>query len=230
MKKALALILVSVLVGAAGADPIGVYIDDDFGGSSLNPATWCTEGSGTITVDSSKVSLQGVNWSANARMYSENHLQFLPEAGQEVILTSTDIATQNYGNGVYWGFAGSGDNRIHLLADSIEGYSWATTLNVKYNGTDQKVRLLGDNELNGEFSIAWSTDNIKVWRDDTLLFDLQEDAPSMQIPTVVMRVYAESWCSQIQMGSAHLEIVPEPATMSLLAVGGLSVLLRRKRS
>lgn len=230
MKTTLTSILILVLANLAMASPVGVYVNDTFSGGSLDTNVWNSYvGAGaSVTVAGGNLTLTSPgNWSDYSGVNSKATVK--PDAGQTVILASTGMTTPDWSIGAYWGLEGDANNSILIYRDNTGQGNSSTVLNVKVNGTNQATTLMASNTMNGAFTILWSQGGVAVEHNGSLLFDSAVSAPYWALPGTAMRADFMSWGnSTLTISDATLEVVPEPATMLLLGLGGLAFLRRRK--
>ncbi len=220
--------LVLLLTAVAWASPIGVYIDDDFAGSALDTNVWNVNNASYITVADSKLTLVSPgNWSSSANVWSKDTVA--PEAGQTVIMTITGMETDEWASTPYCGLVGSGDNKIQLLRGDA-GNGWGVYIDLGNENGTYRTKILDQSQMTGLYVISWSQGYVAITRNGDEVFNSNWDGASDNVPSAELRADFLSWGSaRLAAGAAKLEVVPEPATMSLLAIGGLGVLIRRKR-
>jgi len=228
MKNTLTGILVLILAGAAWASPIGVYVDDDFTGSSLDTNEWNVNNTSFITVADSKLTLVSPgNWSDCAHVWSKDAV--LPDAGQTVILTATGMETDQWAATPYWGLVGSGNNKIQLLRGDA-GDGWGVYVDIGNDSGTYRAKILAQHQMTEKFEIIWSPGLVVVERNDEVVFSTSIWGGAGNIPTATLSADFLSWGgARLAADTTKLEVVPEPATLSLLAAGGLLAVLRKRR-
>lgn len=228
MKRTM-LILIGLSACALSAQA-GVILDDDFIGSDgdpVNPTLW--DASGTVALDGG----------GNVALIPSSSSALTAKSAYGYHPTGSDNAKLSLqGNVVAWctieGLSGAGDNHILLHTD------WASNWVVDImggtgTGASYMTSVPRDYTSTKNWVIEWFPANVRVYLEGSLILDTSATTPtggaaSWSIPTVdlapMLHTYSDG--NPLRMGRVTWETVPEPATMSLLVVGGLS-LLRRKR-
>jgi len=220
--------LVLFLAAVAWASPVGVYIDDDFAGSALDTNVWNVNDPSYISVSDSKLTLVSPgNWSNCANVGSK--VTVAPEAGQTVIMTVTGMESDEWSATPYCGLVGSGDNKIQLLRGDA-GNGWGVYIDLGNENGTYRTKILDQSQMTGTYVISWSLDYVAIMRNGDEVFNSDWEGASDNIPSVALRADFLSWGgARLAADSAKLEVVPEPATMSLLVLGGLVAVLRSRR-
>lgn len=232
MKRASVFCVLLMMASIAQASPVGVYVDDDFSGSSLDSATWTSwaNSGASVGVSSSRANIDSTGWDNSAAIRSIAAVT--PDPGQTVVLSSIGIATEEWSTWGYWGLTG-GDNAIQLFRGGSEDNFW-TYVDISTSSTHSRFAIEQfSNAFNGDYQLTWSSAGVQVSKAGTLLFDSAINAPtwgdaSWTIPTDSLRLQIGAMGGGgISVDSVMLQVVPEPMTMILLATGGLAAFRRR---
>jgi len=201
-----------------------VYVNDSFTGSTLDSSVWNSSAEGvSIRTDIQQVKMQG-GWIQSKAMVS-------PDFGQTVIVSATEIWNSSYSSNTYWGlFDASGSNYIILDEQS----NWYVRM---MNGGVSQVtagQVEWGDQMRGAWTISWSPTQVLIKQGATVKFDSAVTGPAgggnWNFPTVDMGIKAGALDSskELYFGSLTLEVVPEPASLALLALGALPLLRRRR--
>jgi hypothetical protein len=244
MKKILVvLMLVLGMVTAANASTVGVYFDDDFNGTSLDSATWVnntplppaypgSDASVQFGVKNDKygneyatpswVMFKGWNYSPDVASVAAVH----PDAGQTVVLSTRDMSFEGWKQYTCWGFSdATGQNSIFLRQTSGNG----VTAQITTNGATQMKSLSHSTELLVlGWHIDWAPDSVKIVSDiwgtvfDSAVTTTDNNGNAWNLPTADMSVAVKNvYYARASFDNLKLEVVPEPATLALLSLGGL---------
>jgi hypothetical protein len=216
----------------ASASPVGVYYTEDFSGTTLNADLWnatnvtmgkrLTDKWGNTAMEPGYVMLDG--WDPGAELIGI--VKVHPEVGQTVVLSVSDIVADAWPAGTGWGFDG--------IRVAMGNWSWNSDANVDIEIGSQKKSNVHTNELMlMDWTINWSPDRITVvsgtWG---TIFDTATMAPdaggSWVIPTTDQGFYAYNYYQgAMSLSGVKLEVVPEPVTLVMLAVGSFGLIRRR---
>lgn len=234
MKRELMTLAATVgLTLAATASPTGVYINDDFTGSSLNTAVWdASYTTGTVYVQNSYVNVQAAN--STASLSSKTTLTPNSEA-QFVKLTATNLGFSNaWPNDIQFGLSANpgptSDEAFLRIAMAKENSVLASI-----NGKTYKIQGLPGPISIAEFSIVWTPTKVQFWNGSTLWFDTSTTTPiqggSWDIPDVEMKAFGLTYANAetVSADAIKYEVVPEPAMASLALLGAAAFGLRRRR-
>ena len=122
---------------------------------------------------------------------------------KEYIITSTYNRNNNNYEGQRWG---------RVTIEDADSFTNTSSTGVKVNGVDDVSISFGNNTAEG-YVAEWS--DVKCGSDGDFAIRTVWDN-------------SEAGSKGYGVGVFRLEQVPEPATMSLLALGGLNELIRRK--
>lgn len=221
--------LIVDFAGAFAVDPMDIEVTD-VGSSSHtifetggNVAEWTTAG-GQVSGDSSfdegggvDGSLSGASGSLKWSMVTAVTGEWsLDGSGNIVISGGGDQITRNAADG--WGVKGGGSNNID---EDILGFDFDFSNLTLPAG--QFLRITEFTTSNGG-SARIIVDGVsdQVVAPGAVSIDLSDGQ--------LVAFSGDSTTSQYRLDTVTLEVVPEPATMSLLAVGGIALLRRRRRS
>ncbi len=231
MKK-MSVLMVLSLVAVASASPVGIYFDDDFSGTALNPSTWntYTVGGASVTVSNSNVYV-----AASSNMAQLTSVASVaPGTGQTVTLTGTNVGLSDAwpNEGMSWGFSG-GPNLYWTKYGQPGGWTYGAYLDM--GGKSRWLWGYGSSSWSS-IKFDWSADKVTVYQNGSLVFDssdLTNYAPyeggSWTIPTSASNVQASTYVNGLTFSfdRLKLEVVPEPATIGLLGLGILGLIRKR---
>lgn len=235
MKYGVMAAVVLAVAGWVSASPIGVYVDDSFDAATLDSANWTTHGSVTLgqklhsTGNETHMTAPGYvlidGWNDAAELIGVDMVH--PDAGQTVILTTSGLTANEWGAGTSWGLLGGAmvsvgnwqEQHVHNCAIQIAGKKCSNILN--------------NASLDSDFVLTWTPTRITLSSTASgMIFDTDVNTPdgggSWVIPTTDAKFYAFNYLQGgISFGGTKLEVVPEPVTLALLAMGS-GLMLRRR--
>jgi hypothetical protein len=243
MKKIMSMMLVLGLTMAVNASTIGTYFDDDFNGTSLDSSIWVNNTPAAPTYPNSDASVQlgiknnkygteyataswvmfkGWDYSPDVTSVAAVH----PDDGQTVVLSTRDMSFEGWKQYTCWGFSdATGQNSIFLRQTSGNGVAAQITT----NGVAQTKTLSHPTDLLVlGWQIDWADDSVKIVSDiwgtifDSTVSTTDNNGAAWNIPTADMSVAIKNvYYARASFDNLKLEVVPEPATLALLSMGGL---------
>jgi len=207
-------------------------IDDEFtgdAGSPPNPAIWSTAAS----VAPATVTLDGVgnvvfnNPGGYTVMEALGAYHAVPGVGE-------------YGNMTMKSYVGNGATSViglmnaswteHVLIRTERPAvgTWVVSVKTASSGGEQNYDLGVGSYGPNDWNIQWALDAVRVYCNGGLVFDSAVTAPGLIIPSVAMAPWFHALGYTDSMDRTTWDVVPEPATMSLLVLGGLVMLKRRR--
>ncbi|MFA5207056.1 MAG: PEP-CTERM sorting domain-containing protein [Lentisphaeria bacterium] len=227
MKKLSVMIALVGWSGLALGSPVGVYVDDNFPGTSLNTGEWTAVN--TVAVADSYVTVTAVGGFGESKLASIDTV--MPTLGQTAVLTFTNLAfSEGWGNDYIQGFSNIwyrwGYGSMKKFEAQIGGPTGKTY-------TIDTVNFPGDTMI-ASFVINWSPDKVTFVKNGTTIFDssinLPDQGGSWVLPSTAQGVLVSSYLNSLTIGADNikLEVVPEPASLALLALGALPLLRRRR--
>jgi hypothetical protein len=236
MKSVLSVAMVCIVAVLANVSSATVLLTDDFNGSSLNTSVWKTDSvAPAISVSDSKVTMTPGGW-----VWLESVNSFAPAAGETLTLSTTNCQGSDWANGKAWGFK---NIMIDCAGDALSGYSGDIFIYMNatgfFDGNSQYLRISNGNWWTGDFTINWSAEKVTVKWYDSVIFDSTVNAPDSRyglgtstwnIPTQAAPIFASTYCGGANMvfNNMTLTSVPEPAMLSVLALGVLGLIRRKK--
>lgn len=238
----LAAAVVVVMVGSLQAD---VVVDDDFSGASLDTALWTVSGS---------ASLSGGNLLVNNGGYVKSKAgASVADAAGELTVDFMDVGTSTWVcNDMELGLysadessyvkivqLGYGDYCSLIIKNGDDRFQYRLKAGSTYSGPE--LRDVGQNQSwrievsASEVSVSvnrsnagWET-KVSVANGATTDFSPRAYGDPVNIPTG--KLFAKVHCSDpdnFLVSQVNYSAVPEPATMSLLALGGVVSLMRHR--
>lgn len=215
------------MVGGALASPIGVYVDDSFNGSTLDAQVW--NSAGTVSVGQGSVL---INANGGQFSYINSIAAVRPDAGQTVILQGFGLSSVPYSDGLGFGLYDLNNENFIMINELNTGN---LRLDMKANnGAVLSSAEFHPGGFQGDLSLSWSSSQVVITLNSTVVFDSAVNGPAgggaWILPTAPLSATAFSYVNSntISLESVRLEVVPEPATVAMLALGGGSVLLFRR--
>ena len=217
------------LTAAATASPVGVYINDDFPGTTLS-ATWqnYSAGTGTVTVADSKMTGTAPGGD-RSWVLAQNAYAVHPDLGQTVVLSSSNMELGGWCPDTMWGLTDSLGNDISLR---LYGTYYAEMV-INHGGTSQSLDLVNPQyltyQVTGAWSISWSPTQVKLISAnlgtvfDSTVQTTDRNNVAWTLPTASLAPMARTYYSSFSFDNMKLEVIPEPASVLLLglALAGL---------
>ncbi len=229
------------LTAAATASPVGVYINDDFPGTTLNATTWSNYSSPATAVTVADGTLTGgyAGGDNGAWVFANSPYAVHPEAGQTVVLSSTNLTFGAWASNNWWGL-GVGGNTTGICLRQLE----ASNVRVEITGSSGQQNLYLSapsgyltTQFVGAWSISWSPTQVKIVSAnlgtvfDSTVQTLDGAGNPWNLPTAELVPVAKAYYSGFTFDNMTLEVtqIPEPASALLLglALAGLGARKRR---
>lgn len=203
-----------------------VIVDDNFTGSAgslLNASYWVANASNTLNGDGT-ATIGGDGTLTGSVSVAPTALAF--------VRSTAYISAANWNNG-NMGF-GNGTDSI-VMRDDTGSQTWWVCVNGQDGpfgfdtGAGKDWNWSGDTA--STIQIDWYTNKVLVAFNGSPIFDSSVNKPLWTVPTAAQHMNVTSGYGVFKIDRATLETlaVPEPATLALLGLGGLAVMLRRKR-
>jgi len=240
MKRSMIAVVGMVAVVVLAASPVLADWSDNFNGG--NQLTWAVGGSGSATAQNNRYELSTAYSTSDQAVLSWVAAESFSDclvSGRVQKVESDDVflaylvgrLNPTTGNGYVCGVSSgktSPFNEPHLWLGKLAGgaYSSLAELSTQpsFNPADCQV----------EFSIVGSTLRGKVWSTGSAEPDWQIEGTDTSYNNGYGGVMAATYhvlnWDSVRVAFDDVAMTPEPATMALLALGGIGMLLRRKRS
>jgi len=231
MKYVMGMVILG-MVCLANASPVGVYYDESFDGSSLNADLWSgnavigkrlTDKFGNTAMESGYVFVDGWDYAGELIGNVKVH----PEAGQTVVLSVSQLQADAWPAYLGWGLEG-----IQVLSGNwSEGHDGYADIKI---GDQMRSNVHDNNLMTLDWTLTWAPDRITVvsavWG---TIFDTATMTPdgggSWNIPTADKGFYAYNFYQgSISFGGIKMEVIPEPMTLVMLALGGFGLIGRKR--
>lgn len=232
--KSLTTLAVLILGMSALTASAAVIFDDNFTGSAgslLNSSYWVDNenntlnGDGTATIGGDGTLTGSVSVAPTAT---------------DFVRSTVYISAARWNNG-NMGF-GNGTDSI-VIRDDTGTNTWWVSLNGQAGygtwgfdtGADRQWNWSGDppgsNPTASTIQVDWYTNKVLVAFNGSPIFNSSVNTPLWTVSTAAQHMNVTSGYGSFIIDRATLETgaVPEPATLALLGLGGLAVVLRRKR-
>ena len=225
--KPLTTIAILTLGMSALAASAAVIFDDNFtgnAGSLLNSSYWVANASNTLNGDGTAT--------IGAPGTLTGSVSVAPTVS-DFVRSTVYISEANWNNG---GMGFSNETDSIVIRDDTGSNTWWVCVNGQdgpfgFNtGADRQWNWSGPTA--STIQVDWYTNKVLVAFNGSPIFDSSVSKPSWTIPIAAQHMDVTSGYGVFKIDRATLETltVPEPATLALLGLGGLAVVLRRKRA